>query len=136
MEKSDYVDQKTAAVRLLLTEQALIFSRQGSVQRSWRYYQGQKLGPFYRLVYREGGKQWSVYLGSDEKLADEVRHALQLMQAPLQRSREMDCHLALAKAALKEQKQALDHELQQRGLFRKGSEIRGWRGRTKVARPR
>lgn len=127
LEKPDFVDQKRAEVHRLLASHAAVLSRQGSVHQSCRYYRGRRLGPFYRLIYRQGGRQWSVYLGRDEGLANEVRQALRKMQAQLQRDRAMDRQLALVKATLKKQKQALDPELHRRGLYRKGNEIRGWR---------
>lgn len=126
LENPDFVDQKSAEVHRLLASHAVVLSRQGSVHQSWRYYRGRRLGPFYRLIYRQGGRQWSVYLGRDEGLANEVRQALRKLQAPLQH-RALDRQLALVKAMQKKQKQALDAELHRRGLYRKGNEIRGWR---------
>jgi hypothetical protein len=129
LENPESVDQKRAAVRRLLAELASTLRRQGSVQQSWRTYRGRRLGPFYRLAYREGGRQCSVYLGSDEELVNEVRQTLQVLQSPLRHDRQLERQLTLVKAALKDQKQALDGELRQQGLYRKGAEIRGWRSR-------
>jgi hypothetical protein len=127
LENPDSVDQKRGRIHQFLRDHADALSQQGSVQRSWRYYQGRRLGPFYRLAYREGGRQCSLYLGSDPTLAEEVLGVLEQMQAPRRHLLETERQLQKIKAQLKSHKRALDGELEQRGLHRKGNEIRGWR---------
>jgi hypothetical protein len=127
VEKAESVDQRRARVLAFLAGHAEALCRGGSVQQSWRYRGGRRLGPFFRLAYREGAKQCSLYLGRDPALAGEVRAALRQLQAPLRQQREADHRLAEIRAELRQQRRALDGELAQRGLRRKGSEIRGWR---------
>ena len=67
LEIQDFVDQKTKrryeAVRAWIFAHRRLLATQGTVTASWREYQGRRLGPFYRLAYREGNRQRSVYLG-------------------------------------------------------------------------
>jgi hypothetical protein len=127
VEIPDCVGQKRAEALALLAARAALFSRQGSVQESWRFYHGQRRGPYFRLVWRQGGKQQSLYLGADRALAEEVRRALGELQAPLREQRALDRLRTLARAALKQHKRDLDRELRRRGAYLKGYEIRGRR---------
>jgi hypothetical protein len=124
----DFVDQKRRAILRFLTEHPELFGRQGTVHPSWRAYRGRRLGPFFRLAFRQAGKQQSIYLGCDPAFAAEVRATLEQLQAPVQTERELRKLCATARQALAEQKRRLDHELTPLGLYRQGSEVRGWRG--------
>jgi hypothetical protein len=117
------VDQNR--VLRLLADQRELFARQGGVHPSWRYYRGRRLGPFYRLLYRQDGKQRAVYLGADLALAEEVRAALGELQSPLRERRERRRLLEGARRALRAQMTELDRELKKVGLYRKGNEVRG-----------
>lgn len=127
MEKRDSVAQKRRAVLNLLADRQDIFARQGSVQASWRHYQGQRLGPYYQLRYREGGRQRRVYLGADGEVAADVHRILAELQTPLRARRELAALEAVARAGLRRQKRHMARELAKLGLNMKGHEIRGWR---------
>ena len=85
--KTGSVDQKVAAqferVRAVVMAQPRRFARQGSVVASWRVYAGRKLGPYFRLAYREGRRQRSIYLGRCAELARRVRELLAELQGQL-----------------------------------------------------
>jgi len=121
------VDQKRQALTKFLADHADILSRQGSVRATWRAYQGKRLGPFFLLVYREAGRQRSLYIGADPALAEEARRKLADMQAPLRAEREFDRHLAQLHQDFQEQKHVFARHLQQFGLYLKGTQVRGWR---------
>jgi hypothetical protein len=127
LENPEVVDQKRARIQKFLADHSAALSQQGTVQCSWRYHQGRRLGPFFRLAYREGGRQCSLYLGRNPQRADEVRKVLEQLQAPRRQMLETERQLTKIKAQLKSHKHTLDGELEQRGLHRKGNEIRGWR---------
>lgn len=127
MEKPNRVDQKRAAVLGLLERLAGVLAGQGSVQPSWRSHKGRRLGPFYRLAYRAGGRACSVYLGADGGLADLVRRRLEELQAPGRRRRAAARLRAAAAAALRRHKEELAAHLGALGLRLKGNEVRGWR---------
>jgi hypothetical protein len=44
----------------LLAARPEVFARQGSVVASWRRRGTRTYGPYYRLIYREGGRQRSI----------------------------------------------------------------------------
>ena len=135
LENPESVDQRLLSVLKFLWDHPEIFSRQGSVVRTWRLYRSRRLGPYYRLAFREDGRQRSWYLGSSSCLAEEVRKALRQMQAPLRQRRYVDQVLAAACADLQHQKAEFDRRLQERGLQLKGfGEIRGWRNLGKTGR--
>ncbi len=127
MEKSIFVDQKRRIVRQVLAEHRALFSAQGSVQCSWRYYQGRRLGPFYRLTYRVAGRQMSFYLGENFGLAAEVEQTLRDLQAERRELRVLERQQAVLRRAFRAHKRNVDRELQKTGGYLKGNEIRGRR---------
>jgi len=60
----------------LLREDPLRFATQGTITTTWRTYRGRRLGPYFRLTWRENGRQRAIYLGRQTPLVDEVRHLL------------------------------------------------------------
>ncbi len=84
-------------------------------------------GPYYRLAYREDGRQRSVYLGREGPLVDEVRRLLADLQRPLQQRRAINRLRRQVSAALTVQKRRVDALLRPLGLRLKGLEVRGWR---------
>jgi len=94
---------------------------------SWREYNGRKLGPYYRLAYREEGRQRSIYLGRCRARVEKVREALDAVQAPRRQERCLRRMKAEAKAGLRAAKAELDRQLRAVGLSLKGFEIRGRR---------
>ena len=129
MEKRSFVDQKPHAVWALLAAHPEVFRRQGTILVTWRHHQGRRLGPYYRLAYREGNEQRACYLGSSPQLAGQVRHALQALQEPRRRQRTWRVQWAKSRAALRRQKLQWAAELHKLGLSLKGYEIRGYRKR-------
>jgi hypothetical protein len=127
LEKRHSVDQKRQAVWALMRARSDLFRCQGAVIRSWRSYQGRKLGPYYRLAYREGGRQRTLYLGSSPELAGEVRQALHVLQVSQHRQRTGQRQWKTWRAALRRQKLQWDAELRRLGLYLKGYEVRGYR---------
>ena len=47
----------------LLTRRPTRFARQGPGAATWRTSRGRRLGPYYRLAWRDRGRQRSIYLG-------------------------------------------------------------------------
>ena len=88
------VDQKRGELLGFLAAHSARFAAQGSVQESHRLYQGRKLGPYYRLSFREAGRQCSLYIGRDRVLAAEIQAQLQKLQEPRVRTRQLERCLA------------------------------------------
>ena len=86
-----------------------------------------KCGPYYRLAYRDDGRQRSVYLGREGPLVDEVRRLLADLQRPLHRQRLMNRLCRQARAAVRVHKTRVDAQLRACGLRLQGFEVRGWR---------
>lgn len=112
-----------------------IFSRQGSVVATWRTYHGRRMGPYFRLAYRDSGRQRSVYLGRSRELADRVREMLHTLQAPLAEHRKWNRLRAQARVELRRVKSLWAGELANFGLHLKGYEIRGWRNADRSGSP-
>jgi hypothetical protein len=128
MENRKSVDQKVRDIRKRLSSRPDIFAHQGAIVESWREYNGRKLGPYFRLSYRDGGKQLSVYLGRSRQFANRIRKLLQEIQTPVNQQRELGKIRAIARAALRKQKKRWSKDLNQAALCAKGFEIRGWSG--------
>ena len=124
MENRRSVDQKLADALELLLAHPEIFTRQGTVVASWRSYRGRRLGPYYRLTYRQEGRQRSVYLGNCSELASQLRDTLTEMQQPLATHRAYRRHRAQVAAGLRQAKKVLNAQLRAYGMQLKGYEIR------------
>jgi hypothetical protein len=114
------------ALRLLALRPEL-FMRQGHIAASWRCREGKRFGPYYRLGYRENGRQHSVYLGRASELVDCVRQRLAALQRPKVERRAVRSLERQVRAALRSEKRHLNALLCPYGLYMKGFEVRGWR---------
>ena len=133
LENREFVDQKAEAkireVKRWIEAHRDQLSRQGAVVETFRNYRGRRLGPYYRLAYRDrDGRQRSLYLGASAELAEQVRGLLEEYQASLRVQRERRRVLEIFRAELKKAKALWGDELAKRGLRLQGYEVRGWRG--------
>ena len=94
---------------------------------TWRHRNGVTFGPYYRLTYRDDGRQCAIYLGREGPLVDRVRHLLQTNQNPLRQKRIFDRIEREARSALRANNARLAMLLRPLGLRLKGFEVRGWR---------
>ncbi len=104
-----------------------VLSRQGEVVAGWRVYRGKKLGPYWRLTYRQHGRSHWLYLGRWSRLVQEVRRLLDQWQEPLRRQREWIRIRRSVKKSLRASKLRWAAELARAGLRLQGYEVRGWR---------
>jgi hypothetical protein len=104
-----------------------VFCRQGHLAASYRSRNGKTFGPYYRLGYRIDGRQYSIYLGRSEKLAERVRQALGAIQKPLAQRRLFNQLERQIRSSLRVEKLRLNSLLRPFGLRLKGFECRGWR---------
>lgn len=77
LENLKSADQKRQRIVEFIAEHTEIFSRRGAVVETWREYAGRRQGPYFSLIFRQAGRQRSLYLGSDPRLADAVRELLE-----------------------------------------------------------
>ncbi len=106
------------------------FAAQGTVVETWRTCRGRRLGPYYRLAWRENRRQRSVYLGRQGALVKEVRRLLQEAQASRRIRREHRRRAALFREQVSRPIRQYIKEMFRlfgNGLYIKGSEIRGIR---------
>jgi hypothetical protein len=125
VENRDSGAQKREAVMQWLADHGTALRRRGYVVQTWREYCGRRLGPYYRLRYREQGRERSVYLGRDAALAEDVHRRLRDMQAPRRAQREADRRYKAERAVLRRLKARWEGELRKIGLRLKGFEVRG-----------
>ncbi len=120
------VDQKEIdRVKRLAVElgaRGRLFARQGTVVATWRMHKGNRLGPYYRLAYREDGRQKSIYLGASAWVARQVRWLLARLQTPLRQGRSLERVRAVIRASLRR------HQAQAQSLFGAlGVQVKGLR---------
>jgi len=131
MEKWPFDDQKVAGrferVRAQVLAHPALFANQGFVATTWRTHRGRRLGPYFRVSYRESGRQCSIYLGRSEQLADRVRGLLADVQQRRRRRRRLARMTAQIRASLRRHKARLKEFLTQWGIRMKGWEFRGAR---------
>ena len=131
MEISQRVDQQTDRRRQRVLEfldaHREDFTQQGAVVASFRRRGGRMVGPYFRLAFREGRGQRSVYLGAEGELVAEVREVLQRIQAPWRERQAIQRNKKMIRKALAQCKDELRRELGRRGLRLQGYEVRGWR---------
>jgi len=129
MEKTPFVDQKAGVrferVRSQVLAHPALFATQGSVVAGWRAYGGRRLGPYFRVSYRDRGRQRSMYLGRCQELARRVRELLAGLQRR-HRQRRLFARLeAQVRASLRRAKLRLRQALAVWGIHLKGFEFRG-----------
>ncbi|MFH1924715.1 MAG: hypothetical protein ABIP48_33100 [Planctomycetota bacterium] len=138
-EKSGSVDQKAAArferVEAQVAAAPGVFAVGGTVVATWRTYRGRRLGPYFRLAYRKGRRQCSIYLGRSEELAGRVRDLLAKLQ-DLNRWRRTSRRMQReARKSLRRWLEYLGKQLAELGIQRKGFEFRGVRRALATAPP-
>jgi hypothetical protein len=126
LEIRHFVDQRRQRIGNFIDAHAEQLTHQGTIVSSFRCRGGQRVGPYYRLTFREGRNQRSLYLGNDMDLIAEARTVLQELQRPYRERRAVQrCKSAIRKA-LTHCRTELRRELARRGLRLQGHEVRGW----------
>jgi hypothetical protein len=132
--KTERVDQLDHAAIRLLSARPDLFGRQGSVAATYRRRpplrggaRGKQFGPYYRLAYREDGRQRSVYLGRAGAVVERVRQQLATLQKPLRQWRFLRRIDRQAGAALRASNARVTALLRPLGLRLRGFQVRGWR---------
>jgi hypothetical protein len=130
LEIQEVVDQQIHPALVLIPARPDTFARQGSVVATWRRRGTQTYGPYYRLSYRDGGRQHAIYLGRAGggcDLVEQVRRRLDALQQPLRQRRAVDRLRRQVGASLRVQKLRVGALLRPFGLRLQGFEVRGWR---------
>ena len=104
-----------------------LFYVSGYVTSDWRARNGRRFGPYFRLRYRQGNTQRSIYLVPSPELAEKVRRLL----AELQFRRTCRRLTRNIRASLRLEKKNLQNMLRACGYRMKGFEIHKARLKTK-----
>ncbi|MBN2579471.1 MAG: hypothetical protein JXB10_10805 [Pirellulales bacterium] len=113
-------------LRKIIANQSLL-KRKGTIVATWRTYKGRRLGPYYRLVYYQRGRQRSIYLGRSAELVMEVQDYLAELQQPAKTDRALRRMKKEFKTAMHEHKKRFHAELAAVGLKLRGYTVHGWR---------
>jgi hypothetical protein len=127
LENRPPADQLDHPALRLIAARPDLFARQGHVAASYRRRAARTFGPYYRLSYRQNGRQCSVYLGVAGPLIERVRQAIDALQRPGVQHRALLRLRRSIRASLRAQKLDLAALLRPLGLRLKGFEVRGWR---------
>jgi hypothetical protein len=111
-----------------INAQAHVFAHQGFIMSSYRYHRGRKLGPYFRLTYRdENNRQRSIYIGPYEDIARRVQSLLDDLKTPHIRRRQFTQILAIIRTQLNRHRKQSEIEFAKHGLYSRGFSIRGLR---------
>jgi hypothetical protein len=127
MEIQQPVEQLDHPATTLIAACPKRFARQGSVSVTWRRRMGKTFGPYYRLSYREKGRQRAVYLGREGPVVQRVRQMLDALHAPLRQRGVWKRFEHTARLHLRAIRAQVTTLLRPLGLRLKGAEVRGWR---------
>ena len=127
MEISKRADQLDHPALRLIAARPDIFARRGHIAASYRSRNGKRFGPYYRLAFRDGDRQCSIYLGVDGPLVQQVGQSLDAVQRPRRQFRAISRLQRQIRAALRVEKRHLSALLRPYGLHLKGFELRGMR---------
>jgi hypothetical protein len=124
VEKLKNDTQKSAAKFQRLEAQILarkdFFALHGRVEAAWRENSGKRLGPYYRVVFREEGRRKSMYLGREELLAERVAYLLAELQSFHRERRTTRRLRAAIRASLRREKTRLEKMIAPLGFRMKG----------------
>ena len=121
------VQLETHPALQLLAARPDLFRRGGHVAASWRQRDGRKFGPYFRLAYRDGDRQHSIYLGGAGPLVEQVRQQLAAIQRPYTERRALCQVEREVRTSLRLEKRHFSQLLRPLGLRLKGFELRGIR---------
>jgi hypothetical protein len=126
VENSKTVDQRRQRIFAFIKKHEGHLARQGGIVATYRYRGGRAVGPYYRVAFRVGTVQQSVYMGTDLGLLAEVHLVLQELQRPYRERRALLQRKKAVRKVLAECRDELRRELARRGLRLQGYEVRGW----------
>ena len=111
----------------------LELAEQGFMTREYRTYRDARLGPYFKLRWRSGGRQRVKYLGRDVPRAEAVAAALADLRVAKRRRQQLAALIAGGRKSLRRVKQALEPALANQGRSFHGYECR--KARSTSAQP-
>jgi len=117
--------RRQARIDDFFTRNGTALASQGSVVASWRWKDGRRLGPFFRVDLRQGGRKIAIYLGAESPLVADVRARLAQLQRRRRQRQQFARDYRSGRLRLRAAHENLAVELQKVGLRLQGSEVRG-----------
>jgi hypothetical protein len=122
---SKFGPEKTGAkfdrlIEKVLAHQELI-ARDGHLSASWKTYRGKRLGPYYRVEFRDGGARRKIYLGRDAELAELAGLLLEELKRPAREKRHLRQLRAAILASYRRGLVEIDPLLAPLGFYRRGT---------------
>ena len=118
--------QRIARGEVFFARHHAALARQGAVVAGWRWQEGRRLGPYYRLDVRdEHGRKAALYLGRESPWVEDVRVRLAQLQHHRRQQQQFAQAYLIRRRHLRAAHENLAGELQKIGLRLQGSEVRG-----------
>ena len=118
--------QRISRAEVFFARYHAALGRQGAVVASWRWQEGRRLGPYFRLDVRdEHGHKAALYLGPESPWVAHVRARLDQLQHHRRQQQQFAHAYRIHRRHLRAAHQNLAVELQKVGLRLQGSEVRG-----------
>jgi len=108
-----------ARLRLAADEQQAL-AQQGFVSAEYREQNGRRYGPYFKLRWRQDGRQRVRYLGRDLSRAEQVSAALANLQRSLQLVRDASSMMAEVRKEMRKLKETLEPHLASQGMHLHG----------------
>jgi hypothetical protein len=102
---------RTEILKQVLSANSSLFKTQGAIVSGWRYRNGKRYGPYFRLGWRDDGRQKSFHLGSEGYLVEFVRQYLSALREPRRRAQAVKRTICRLRAARRKALERVDQEL-------------------------
>jgi hypothetical protein len=123
----EHTDPRFRRIAQRILTHAETIAREGTIVASWCWRGGHRLGPYWRIAFRDRGRQKSIYLGRSEPLLRQVRQLLVDLKQPQRQEKSLCLLHRQARAELRRRKALWDRDLRARGLYTRGYAVRGTR---------
>jgi hypothetical protein len=121
---SKFDDEKTLARFAALLPQILaqkeLIIRDGTVVASWKTYRGKRLGPYFRVAFRDNRRLRAIYIGRDELLAQLAKALIEELKHPLRQDRYLRQVRQLFRAAWRQSVRETERFVAPLGFRRRG----------------
>lgn len=120
-------DQRAVRIDNFFAKHSASLARQGAVVASWRWREGRRIGPYFRLDVRdERGRTVALYLGLESPLVAAVRARLAQQRLPHQEQQQFAEAYRILRRGQRAAQANLASELEKVGLRLQGLEVRGF----------
>jgi hypothetical protein len=123
-EKLKFAHEKTLTRWRQLQTQVLehreLIKQDGCIGATWKTYRGKRLGPYYRVEFRENSAIKTIYIGRNEELTKMASALIEKLKQPCREDRLLRRARAAARAALRHSLADAETYLAPLGYYRRG----------------